>query len=62
MYLSSREARERMGVSRETLRKLIKTGELKASKVGDGRTSPLRIHEDDIRDYMDRHAVVQPAP
>jgi excisionase family DNA binding protein len=61
MYLSSKQARERMGVSRETLRTLIKSGELKASKVGHGRTSPLRISEQAIEDYMEAQAV-QPAP
>jgi excisionase family DNA binding protein len=62
MYLSSKEARERMGVSRETLRKLINSGELTASKIGDGRNSPMRIHVDDIDRYMQAHRVVQPTP
>jgi excisionase family DNA binding protein len=61
MYLTTNEALEYMGISRETLRKLIKSGELRASKVGDGRNSPIRISKDAIKDYMDRHAV-QPRP
>lgn len=58
MYLSSKEAQARMGISHETLRKLIQSGRLKASKVGKGgRTSPLRISEEAIQEYMDKSAV-----
>jgi excisionase family DNA binding protein len=34
MYLSAAEARERLRVSRDTLSKLIKSGDLKSYKVG----------------------------
>ena len=54
MYLTAAEARERLGVSRETLRKLIKSGALKAQKVSDGPTSPYRIGEEDVQSYIDR--------
>lgn len=57
MYLTAAEACERLGVSRETLRKLIKSGALKAHKVSDGRTSPYRISEEDAADYIDRQTV-----
>jgi excisionase family DNA binding protein len=61
MYLSSRETQKRMGISRETLRKLIRSGELKAHKVGTGRTSPIKVSEASIEDYMERHVVVPQA-
>jgi excisionase family DNA binding protein len=57
MYLTAAETRERLRISRETLRKLINSGELKASKIGNGPTSDLRISEEAIADYMERHTV-----
>lgn len=54
MYLSAAEACERLRVSRETLRKLIKSGQLRAHKVGDGRTSPYRISEEEASAYIER--------
>ena len=57
MYLNTNEALKVMGISRETFRKLVKSGELKASKLGSARNSPIRVHEDAIREYMERHAV-----
>jgi excisionase family DNA binding protein len=56
MYLTAAEARALLRVSRDTLSKLIKSGDLKASKVGDSRISPWRIAESDLRDYMERQA------
>lgn len=54
--LTAAEARERLGVSRETLRKLIKSGDLKASKTGGSRNSHYRLTEEDIADYLERAA------
>jgi excisionase family DNA binding protein len=56
MYLSAVEARARLGVSRETFRKLVKSGDLKASKLGPFRNSPYRVKETDLEAYMDRQA------
>lgn len=56
-YLTAREARARLGISRDTLTKLIKGGELKASKIGNGRTSPYRIADGDLQEYLDRQAL-----
>jgi excisionase family DNA binding protein len=53
MYLTAAEARERLGVSRETLRKLIKSQALTAHKISDGPTSPYRISEEAIQAYLD---------
>lgn len=57
MYLSRAQAQERIGVSRDTLRKLVKSGALKAHKLGDARNSPLRFSPEDIDAYMERCAV-----
>lgn len=57
MYLTAAEACERLRVSRETLRKLIASGDLKAHKVGQGRTSPYRISEEDADEYIERQTV-----
>lgn len=57
MYLSAAEACERLNVSRETLRILIKSGSLTAHKVGSGRTSPYRISEQAIAEYVQRQTV-----
>ena len=61
-YLSSAEVRARLNISRETLEKLIRAGDLKASKVGPHKTSPYRIAEADLNDYLDRQAVQAVAP
>lgn len=57
MYLSAAETRERLRVSRDTLSKLIKSGDLKASKIGSFRNSPYRISEEDLAEYLERQAV-----
>lgn len=56
-YLSAREVREILGVSRPFVRKLIDTGELTAIKAGDAPNSPLRIDEDSVKAYIDRRRV-----
>jgi excisionase family DNA binding protein len=57
MYLTAAEAREVLRISRDTLTKLIKSGELKASKVGGSVNSPYRIDEDDLSAYLESKAV-----
>lgn len=59
-YLSSAEARERLGASRDLVEKLIKNGEIEAFKLGDGPTSPYRISEASIDAYITRK-MVRPA-
>jgi excisionase family DNA binding protein len=51
--LSQREAARRLGVGRWTIRKLIRTGELRAFRV---RTA-IRISPLDLRNYLRRHAI-----
>ena len=57
MYLSAAEACERLRISRETLRKLILSGGLKAHKATPGRTAPYRISEEAIAEYVKRQTV-----
>ena len=52
--LTATQACERLGVSRETLRKLIKSGDLRAMKVGPGAHAHWRISEDALADYIRR--------
>lgn len=56
MYLSATEVCERLRVSRDTLTQLIKSGDLKASKIGQYRNSHYRIAEADLTAYLDRQA------
>lgn len=51
--LNTKQARERLNVSRNTLYGLIESGELKAVLVG----FQYRITEDAIRDYIKRNEV-----
>ena len=60
--LSGREVQARLKIGRETLRKLINAGELDAFKIGNGRTSDLRVTEQSIQDYIERHRVVPRSP
>lgn len=51
--LTTKEARDRLKVSRNTLYALIESGDLKAVLVG----SQYRITEDEIKDYIKRNEV-----
>jgi excisionase family DNA binding protein len=53
--LTAAEARERIGVSREQLRRLILAGEIRAHKTGGARNSHYRISEEAIAAYLERH-------
>jgi excisionase family DNA binding protein len=52
--LTATQTCERLGVSRETLRKLIKSGELRAMKIGPERAAHWRISEEAVADYIKR--------
>lgn len=56
--LTSAEARARIGVSREQLRRLIKAGEIQAHKTGGARNSHYRISEEAIAAYLESHQAV----
>jgi Helix-turn-helix domain len=54
--LSVSEAALRLGVSAHSIR-YVASGELKASKLGPGTNSPIRIEERDLQRFLDRHVV-----
>jgi excisionase family DNA binding protein len=56
--LTFNQARSRLRVSRETLRRRIASGELEAFKIGDHITSPYRIPETAIDAYLRNHRVI----
>ncbi len=56
-YISSAEAQDQLGLCRDTVEKLIRTGKLTAFKAGDHRTSPYRISEASIDAYIKRQTV-----
>ena len=57
MFLTFTEAREQLRVSPETLRRLIKSGEVTAHKNGrGGRTSHYRVDASSVRDYIERRS------
>ena len=62
MYLSATEVCDRLRVSRDTLTKLIKSGDLKASKIGPHHNSHYRIKESDVDAYLDRQAEAAASP
>ena len=55
--LSVSEAALRLGVSPHSIRRYIGSGELRATKLGPGLNSPLRIEERDLQRFLDRHVV-----
>jgi excisionase family DNA binding protein len=55
--LSVSEAALRLGVSAHSIRRYVASGELKASKLGPGTNSPIRIEERDLQRFLDRHVV-----
>jgi excisionase family DNA binding protein len=61
MYLSTAETCERLRLSRWTVSKLVRSGELEAVK-GPARNSPLRITKASIDAYVERYTVVPSTP
>ena len=59
MYLSTAETCARLRLSRWTVRKLVRSGELQAIK-GPARNAPLRISERSIHDYEVRRTISPP--
>jgi Helix-turn-helix domain len=59
-YLTRRETEKWLNMSAETVRRLIRQGELTAFKNGTGKTSPLRITLASIEAFIERHTVGTP--
>lgn len=55
-YLKTRQVCEILSISRWTVAELIRKGELKAIK-GPAQSSHLKIDEDSVTEYIERHRV-----
>ncbi len=55
--LTATQVRERLGISRSKLEELIRTGQIRAMKVSSGRTSPYRISEEALAEFIERQTV-----
>ena len=56
MSLTIKQAATMLGVSSKTIERRIKSGEIKAYKFGDSKTSPVRISEEALQAYIERCA------
>jgi|GEM_PF-4388900 len=54
LYLSPAQACGRLDISRPTLLKRIRAGEIKAIKLGEARNSPVRVFLSSIENYEKR--------
>lgn len=53
VLLTREEAAERLRIGVRTLDRRLATGELKCYRLGDGPRAPVRISDDQIREYLD---------
>lgn len=56
MYMTVDEVAAWLRVSRWTVGRLVKTGELTAIKAG-GRNGAIRVDADSVEDYLKRHTI-----
>ena len=61
MMLTLAEVADNLRVTERAVRTLIKTGRLKAIKVGIGVSSPYRISEEDLAEFKRGAAIEQAA-
>ena len=52
--LTAEQVCDQLGISRETFRKLVRTGELRAMKTGPQEKAHWRISEEAVADYIRR--------
>lgn len=55
--LTATQVRERLGIGRSKLEELIKTGQIRAMKIGEAPNAPYRISEEAVQDFIDRNTV-----
>lgn len=60
-FLSMAETCRRLRLSRWTVRKLVREGEIKAVK-GPARNAHIRVYEQSVEDYLTRYTISPPAP
>jgi excisionase family DNA binding protein len=56
-----KEVAATLRISEEAARQLVKSGAIKAMKTGSGLTSPWRISEEALADYIERQTVAAQA-
>ena len=49
---------ERLGIGRDTFNRLVRTGQLAAIRTGTAPTSPYKVSEEALADYIERARVV----
>lgn len=54
LSLTIKQAAEFLGVSTKTVARRIQSGEIVAYKYGESKTSPVRIPEEALREYLDK--------
>jgi excisionase family DNA binding protein len=60
-YLSTTSAAEALGVTRQTIARLIYAGEIKAANIAPAHAQPrYRISEDELRRFMDSRQPDEP--
>lgn len=55
--LTPAEVCERLGISERSLKSLLRSGAIRAAKIGSAPNSPWRISEEAIADYIERQTV-----
>ena len=55
--LTSTQVRERLGIGESKLSELIRTGQIKAVKLGAARNAPYRISEEALAEFIERNTV-----
>ncbi|CCQ15929.1 putative uncharacterized protein [Rhodococcus sp. AW25M09] len=56
-YLSISQVADELGLGTTTVRGYIAAGQLKASKLGGGKTSPIRVKRSDLEAFVDAGAL-----
>jgi excisionase family DNA binding protein len=55
--LTATQVQKRLGISRETFRKLVNTGQLRAFKVGPEVSGHWRVSEEALAEFIERQTV-----
>jgi excisionase family DNA binding protein len=58
-YFSIDEVAELLSCSANSVRKLIHSGKLNAIRIGTGETSPFRIHQSHLDDFLSEQALLK---
>lgn len=58
-YLTRAEACQRLRISRETFRKLVKSGQITVHRTGSAVNSHFRVSEQAIAEYLERQEVAE---